>query len=227
MISERTRDALRHMKSQGVRLGPAPYGYALSDEVDANGRRLLVPIPDEQEVIQKIKSLRTKGLSFAKIAQRLNAVQTPARRNGTWRVNRICIILHREGMHTMRKNRPHIPSRFDPEAATALAVELRKEGHSLSQIGVRLRKAKLTPQRGGKWHPAQVAKLLECPADRKSTARRAFELREQGMTLKEIGVRLAMEGFQRDGGGAWYPSLVVGLLASFARDGESASEPNQ
>ena len=118
-----------------MRLGPAPYGYALSDEVDADGRRLLVPIPEEQEVIQKIKSLRTEGLSFAKIAQRLNAVQTPARWNGTWRVNRICIILHREGMHTMRKNRPHVPSRFDPEAATALAVELRKEGFSLSQIG--------------------------------------------------------------------------------------------
>jgi DNA invertase Pin-like site-specific DNA recombinase len=214
MISERTRDALRHMKAQGVRLGPAPYGYALSDEVDANGRRLLVPIPDEQEVIQKIKSLRAEGLSFAKIAQRLNAVQTPARRNGTWRVNRICIILHREGMHTMRKNRPHVPSRFDPEAATALAVELRKEGFSLSQIGARLRKAKLTPQRGGKWHPAQVAKLLESPADRKSAARRACELREQGMTLKEIGVRLAMEGFHRDGGGAWYPSLVCVLLRS-------------
>ena len=56
-------------------------------------------------------------------------------------VNRICIILHREGMHTMRKNRPHIPSRFDPEAATALAVEVRKEGFSLSQIGTRLQKA--------------------------------------------------------------------------------------
>ena len=227
MISERTRDALRHMKSQGVRLGPAPYGFAFGTECDSSGRRKLIPIPEEQEVIQRIKSLCAEGLSFAKIAQRLNAVQTPARRNGTWRVNRICIILHREGMHTMRKNGPHIPSRFDPEAATALAVELRKEGFSLSQIGARLRKAKLTPQRGGKWFPAQVAKLLESPADRKSAARRAFELREQGMTLKEIGVRLAMEGLQRDGGGAWYPSLVVGLLASLARDGESASEPNQ
>ena len=114
----------------------------------------------------------------------------------------------------MRTNRPHVPTRFDPEAAMALAVELRKEGFSLSQIGARLRKAKLTPQRGGKWHPAQVAKLLEAPTDRKSAARRACELREQGMTLKEIGVRLAMKGFQRDGGGAWYPSLVVSLLRS-------------
>jgi hypothetical protein len=59
------------------------------------------------------------------------------------------------------------------------------------------------------------------------SAQRVIELREQGMTLKEIGVRLAMEGFQRDGGGVWYPSLVVGLLASSARDGESASEANQ
>ena len=114
----------------------------------------------------------------------------------------------------MRKNRPHVPSRFDPEAATELAKKLREEGLSLRQIGIRLRKAKLTPQRGGKWYPAQVAKLLESPADRKSAARRACELREQGMTLKEIGVRLAMEGFQRDGGGAWYPSLVCVLLRS-------------
>ena len=69
MISGTNEDALRHMKAQGVRLGPALHGYSLSDEVDANGRRLLVPIPEEQEVIQKIKGLRAEGLSFAKIAQ--------------------------------------------------------------------------------------------------------------------------------------------------------------
>ena len=220
MISERTKDALRHMKAQGVRLGPAPYGYALSDEVDANGRRRLVPIPEEQEVIQKIKSLRAEGLSFAKIAQRLNAVQTPARRNGTWRVNRICIILHREGMHTMRKNRPHIPSRFDPEAATALAQKLREEGLSLSQIGVRLRKEKLTPQRGGKWHPAQVAKLLHGSGEKDWTAaaRRAAEWRATGMTLHEIGVRLTMDGYQTKEGGIWYPATVRALLRAVQGD---------
>ena len=229
MISERTRDALRHLKSQGVRLGPAPYGYALSDEVDANGRRLLVPIPDEQKVIQKIKSLRAEGLSFAKIAQRLNSVKTPARRNGTWRVNRICIILNREGMHTMRKNRPHIPSRFDPEAATALARKLREEGLSLSQIGVRLRKEKLTPLRGGKWHPAQVAQLLKCsaPHDRAAIARRAYELRAQGMTLQEVGIRLSLEGLKPKEGGVWYPSLVKGLIVSVKSGEESqpSAEP--
>ena len=121
----------------------------------------------------------------------------------------------------MRKNRPHVPSRFDPDAATALAVELRKEGFSLSQIGVRLRKAKLTPQRGGKWHPAQVAKLLQGSGanDREAAARRAAEWRAEGMTLKEIGVRLAMEGYQTRDGGIWHPAQVHGLLVRQDKQG--------
>ena len=114
----------------------------------------------------------------------------------------------------MRKNRPHVPSRFDPEAATEIAQKLREEGLSLSQIGVRLRKAKLTPQRGGKWHPAQVAKLLQWSGanDREAAARRAVEWRAEGMTLKEIGVRLAMEGYQTRDGGIWHPATVLALL---------------
>ena len=114
----------------------------------------------------------------------------------------------------MRKNRPHVPSRFDPDAATALAVELRKEGFSLSQIGARLRKAKLTPQRGGKWFPAQVAKLLTNSVrhDRAAISRRASELRAEGMMLKEIGIRLAADGMLPREGGVWHPSQVRMLL---------------
>jgi len=61
--------------------------------------------------------------------------------------------------------------------------------------------------------------------DRQAAARRACDLRAEGMTLKEIGVRLAMEGFQRDSGRAWYPSLVAGLLGS-APDVEESPNPS-
>ncbi len=227
MISERTRDALRHLKSQGVRLGPAPYGYALSDDTDAHGRRLLQPIPNEQEVVQRIKNLRTEGHSFAEIAGLLNAEGIAARRNGTWRANRVWIMLQREGMHIARRNRPHIPRRYDPEAATEIAQKLRMEGVSLEQIGKRLWKEKLTPQRGGKWHPAQVAKLLEQNTDRQSAARRACELRAEGMTLKEIGVRLTMEGFAREDGRVWYPSLVRTLLLHSEQEFENSQTDKQ
>jgi hypothetical protein len=48
------------------------------------------------------------------------------------------------------------------------------------------------------------------------------------MTLKEIGVRLAMEGFQREDGGAWYPSLVAGMLARTAgMETPSGSKPSE
>ena len=216
MISERTRDALRHLKSQGVRLGHAPYGHELSTERDAHGRRIMVPLPNEQAVILRMKLLRREGLSFTKIARRLNEEQAPARRNGKWRTGPVCIILEREGMHTMRRNRPRIPTRFDPEAATAMARKLREEGLSLNQIGVRLRKVGLTPLRGGKWHPAQVAKLLtdDVRYDRMAISRRASDLRAQGLTLKEIGFRLSVEGFKPKEGGVWYPSRVKGLIQS-------------
>ena len=97
-----------------------------------------------------------------------------------------------------------------------MARKLREEGLSLNQIGVRLRKEGLTPLRGGKWHPAQVAKLLTDDAryDRMAISRRASDLRAQGLTLKEIGFRLSVEGFKPKEGGVWYPSLVHSLLAS-------------
>ena len=225
MIAERTRDALQHMKAQGVRLGHAPYGYEHGKERDERGRRQLVPIPKEQEVIAKIKALHTEKLSFTKIARRLNELGIPAKRGGRWVVSRVCTTLQREGAYKARTNKMQGPLRHDREAATEMALRLREEGLSLNQIGMRLRKERLTPLRGGKWHAAQVAQLLRKPADRDAVVRRACELRAEGMTLKEIGVRLTMEGFQRDNGSVWYPSLVAGLLGS-APDVEESPNPS-
>ena len=223
MISERTRDALQHMRAQGVRLGPAPYGYEFSHEVDHKGRRILVPLAHEQEVLGKIKSMRADGLRLHEIARRLNEAQIPARRHGVWRAQRLSIVLRRDGTNQVRPNRPlgpRIPLRHDREASTARARELRSQGLSLNKIGQRLRKEKLTPLRGGIWHPAQVAELLRGarPGDREAAARRAGQLRAQGMQLREIGVRLATEGFLPKEGGIWHPAHVHALLA----DGELA-----
>ena len=219
MTSERTRAAFQYMKAQGVRLGPAPYGYELSQDLDDKGRRLLVPLDHEQEVLRQIESLRADGLSLRKIAKRLNAAQIPARREGIWRPQRISIVLQRAGKHTVRATKrhgPRIPLHFDPEAATARATELRTQGLSLQKIGLQLRKERLTPLRGGIWHPAQVAELLRgaVRGDREAAARRAVELRAEGTQLREIGIRLVAEGFVPKEGGIWHPAQVHALLAS-------------
>lgn len=66
------------MKAQGVRLGPAHYGYELSHEVDGKGRRLLVPLASAQEVLRKIEAMRADRLSLCDIARRLNEANIPA-----------------------------------------------------------------------------------------------------------------------------------------------------
>lgn len=172
-----------------------------------------------QEVLAKIAAMRADGLSLREIARRLNEAKIPARRNGIWRASRISMVLECAGKHTVRRYKPRepcIPLHHDREAATARTKELRAQGLSLSQIGLRLRKEGLTPLRGGIWHPAQVAELLRgaLPGDREAAARRANELRAQGLQLREIGVRLATEGSLPKEGGIWQPSSVHTLLAS-------------
>src|SRR6202165_807299 len=52
-IGERTRDAMRHKKSNGERVGNIAYGFRLG----ANGRQL-EPDPQEQTVLAAIRDLR-------------------------------------------------------------------------------------------------------------------------------------------------------------------------
>ena len=219
LISERTRDALQHMKAQGIRLGPAHYGYGVGEQLDEHGRRVLVPIESEQAVIAKMVALRAEGLSLSQVTQRLNDEGVPARRGGPWRLNGVRNALMHNGKHTARPTKrpgPRLPLRYDPDAATERATELRAQGLSYHAIGVQLRKERLTPLRGGIGHPAQVSQLLQTTitSDREATARRAAELRAQGIQLREIGIRLATEGFRPPEGGLWHPSQVHALLAS-------------
>ena len=152
------------------------------------------------------------------MVQRLNDDQVPARRGGLWRVNGVRNALMRDGKHTSRPTKPHgprLPLRYDPDTATGRAKELRAQGLSYQSIGVQLRKERLTPLRGGIWHPAQVSELLRTATggDREAAARRAAELRADGMQLREIGIRLATEGFWPPEGGIWHSGQVHALLA--------------
>ena len=66
-IGERTREALAVKKAQGVRVGrPA-------------GTR---EIPEP--VVRRIRRLRSRGWSYARIAERLNADEVPTARGGRW-----------------------------------------------------------------------------------------------------------------------------------------------
>ena len=65
-ISERTRAAMQHMKSQGKRVGSIPYGYTLSSDgvsLDESEREL--------EIIREIRALRREGITLRAISDEL------------------------------------------------------------------------------------------------------------------------------------------------------------
>lgn len=66
LISERTKDAMRHKISRNERAGQIPYGWMLADD----GKTLL-PNHEEQKVIRLIKELHGKGLNYTAICREL------------------------------------------------------------------------------------------------------------------------------------------------------------
>ena len=87
-IGERTRDALRHKRAQGLRSGNIPYGYQLG----ADGRTL-APEPAEQRAIVAAHHLRRDGHPLRSIATRLNDAGHRTRRGGPWRLESVVRIL--------------------------------------------------------------------------------------------------------------------------------------
>ncbi|MCK4786226.1 MAG: recombinase family protein [Desulfobacteraceae bacterium] len=77
LISERTRDALRHKKALGEVYNHAPYGYDIVE-------RKLVPNKVEQKVIARILTLRDDKMSLQCIASDLNNEGIRTKKGKAW-----------------------------------------------------------------------------------------------------------------------------------------------
>jgi site-specific DNA recombinase len=180
-ISDRTREAMQHLKSQGVVLGAAPYGWKHTEELDAGGRRKLVENPAEQAGIKRVCELYEQDLYIWQICEMLDAEKVPIR--GTaWHRRTVYRILHRAGfIDAEDRPRKSEPSRKqkdakrpkmivrDKESAAQRALVLREDGRSLRWIADRLVKEGFLPPRGDVWHAASILDLLRS-CGRKSAA---------------------------------------------------------
>jgi site-specific DNA recombinase len=82
-IGERTRDALRHKRTSGERVGNIRFGFRLSPEPD----------PGEQGVLTEIGHLRQSGHKMRGIAAALNRKVPPTRRGSAWRLEHVARII--------------------------------------------------------------------------------------------------------------------------------------
>ncbi len=78
-ICERTRDAMRHKREKGERLGNIPYGFRL-----AEGGKQLIPFEPEMKAIGLMRQLRSAGLSIRAIASTLDLADIPTRTGKPW-----------------------------------------------------------------------------------------------------------------------------------------------
>lgn len=87
-IGERTRDAMRHKKASGERVGTLPYGH----QVAADGVSLESNAA-EQNVIRLIGELAARGRSTRQIAADLNVRGLTTRRRTQWRFQYVARLL--------------------------------------------------------------------------------------------------------------------------------------
>lgn len=95
--AERTRDALSHLKAQGVKLGGEALGWTRGEAADADGRRIVEAVRGEARTVARILELREEGRSLRAIAERLTSEGHATKRGGRWQANTIRKVLKREG----------------------------------------------------------------------------------------------------------------------------------
>ena len=90
-IGERTRDALRHKRSQGQRVGNITFGFRL-----AGDGHYLEEEPVEQAALAEIRRLRGEGATLRGIAAALNQGAYQTRRGTPWRLESVARVLNPE-----------------------------------------------------------------------------------------------------------------------------------
>lgn len=95
LIKARTRAAMAEKRKAGERIGEIPWGWKLASD----GK--LMPVPEEQEVLNAIRECREAGLSLRKIAEHLTALGIKTKKgNAKWNHNTVNSVLSRERLLT-------------------------------------------------------------------------------------------------------------------------------
>ncbi len=92
---ERTKEALAHVRADGVRLGGEGLGWRRTTATDTEGRRTVEEVADERETLRMMRALRDEGHSLRAICSRLHAMNRRTKRGGTWQPKVVAAVLRR------------------------------------------------------------------------------------------------------------------------------------
>jgi len=95
-IAERIRDAMAHLKKQGVKLGAEALGWTRTEDVDDQGRLIVRVVDEEVSTVERIVQLRGEGFSLRDIAATLQREKRTTKRGGTWQAQTVANVLERQ-----------------------------------------------------------------------------------------------------------------------------------
>jgi DNA invertase Pin-like site-specific DNA recombinase len=92
---ERTRDALAHLRREGVRLGGAALGWTRTEATDDKGRRVVSNVNTEIETMERMAALRAEGRTMRQIAATLTLEGWATKKGGRWHASTVRAVLER------------------------------------------------------------------------------------------------------------------------------------
>ena len=212
-IRDRTQQGMRYAIKEGATVGRLPYGKAYSRQLDAEGRRVVVDVPEQLATVAYIKELYAQGTNPSQIAKLLQSENRPKPSYTQWNAQHVRRILQREGLLAVRALDRSEHTR-DPQRALDRIKEMRSKGLSLREIGRNLSTEKISPPRGKRWYASTVADILikHTVSDKAKAIQLAVRLRESGLSLRKIGEQLMLSNIAPPKGGYWHAEQVNKLL---------------
>lgn len=207
--SERVKGIISYIRAQGGHFGKVPFGYTTIRE----GRlKKLVKHPENYAWLERMAEWYRSGVSFQDIKQRLNENGVKPSQSPTWTKTSVYDLLVKEGIHVMRSERGD--KVYDRQRAYDMAYALKAEGHKFAWIAEQLNKAGLRPGKASEYHWWSVQELLRSAVyyDRSTPVGCAKYWKAQGLSLREISMKLMENGHRPKRGGQWFAQQVKQLL---------------
>ncbi|MFO0578471.1 MAG: recombinase family protein [Polyangia bacterium] len=154
---ERTREAVRHIRSKGYHFGRVPFGKKAVPAPDNPRFRILVDEPAEQAVLVQLREWGAEGIGISEMAARLNAQRSKPPRAERWTKK---LIYNLKLRLTWQKPRPANERLHTDQELRERLLELRGRGHTLQQIAAILNEQGWVPLKGHRFTKKSVSKLL-------------------------------------------------------------------
>ncbi len=198
---KRIREAVHHSQGRGYFFGKVPFGKRAVPAPDNPRFRIPIEEPQQQMVLERLKTWSTEGIGLTEMANRLNREDVKPPQGPTWTKSLIYDLKRRQGRQETKpyNERPHTDDELNERM-----LALRGHGHTYWLITALLNEETWVLLKGRKFTEATVYQLFQnCDETKHLSPKRYLEKLLAQMAGEHGKVSLG-KPFQRPG----FPKLA-------------------